>query len=191
MQTNILWKGRADHSLENCLITETGTGTAVQSVIIGKSDDALYRVDYIIRTNEYWETIYVQLKTQLFNKRISICYESDGKGFWQKNGLPENHFRGCRDVDISLTPFTNTLPVRRLALPIKETHEITVLYFDILEQQTMPVRQKYTRLSKTQYRFENIPNDFEAIITMDENGFVVDYPGLYERTDRCETGYTI
>ena len=33
-----------------------------------------------------------------------------------------------------------------------------------------------------EYKFENVPNDFEAIITVDEWGLVVNYPELFVRT---------
>jgi uncharacterized protein len=71
-------------------------------------------------------------------------------------------------VDISLTPLTNTLPVKRLQLKKGQSKEIAVIYFDLLDAQVKPVRQKYTRLSATEYLYENVPNDFEAKIKMDK-----------------------
>lgn len=65
----------------------------------------------------------------------------------------------------------------------KETgHLIKVVYIDVLERQIKPLQQRYTKLSQAEYKYENVPNDFEAIITIDEAGFVVNYPGLFVRT---------
>lgn len=61
---------------------------------------------------------------------------------------------------------------------------IRVIYLDLLEGQVQPVRQQYTRLSETQYHYQNVPNDFEAVITVDALGLVVDYPQLFTRTAR-------
>ncbi|PRD47727.1 putative glycolipid-binding domain-containing protein [Sphingobacterium haloxyli] len=41
--------------------------------------------------------------------------------------------------------------------------------------------QKYWRLSAEKHKYENVPNDFEAIITIDKSGLVVSYPELFER----------
>jgi hypothetical protein len=43
--------------------------------------------------------------------------------------------------------------------------------------------QIYTRLSEREYRFESGEGDeyFTADIMVDEDGLVVDYPGLFER----------
>jgi hypothetical protein len=51
-----------------------------------------------------------------------------------------------------------------------------------MEDKITSLKQKYTRLSKDTYHYENIPNDFEAEIKVDENGFVIDYPQLFNRT---------
>jgi hypothetical protein len=88
-----------------------------------------------------------------------------------------------------LTPFTNTLPINRLKLSEKEGEQIMVLYVDVLGRKIMPVRQKYTRLSQNSYKYENVPNDFEAVIAVDELGLVVDYPGLFKRTYITESDY--
>jgi hypothetical protein len=62
-----------------------------------------------------------------------------------------------------------------------------VIYCDILKRQIKPVHQKYTCLSNTKYRYENVPNDFEVTIEVDESGLVVDYPSLFLRTTTLET----
>ncbi len=44
----------------------------------------------------------------------------------------------CENVDVSETPFTNTLPIRRLGLTSGESAEIRVAYFDATELQSWP-----------------------------------------------------
>jgi uncharacterized protein len=101
----------------------------------------------------------------------------------------EHPFKGCLDVDIPLTPFTNSLPINRLQLALGEARQIRVIYLDLLERRIVPVNQKYIRLSRTEYHYENVPNDFEARIKVDDAGLVVDYPGLFVRTAKLETDY--
>jgi len=189
MQTNILWTGRAYYSLENCLIDTTDTGTEVNSVVVGGYEGQIYRVEYQIRTNTHWETLWVDIKYHHSNRREHLVFECEGKGHWKMNGRQAEEFDQCVDIDISLTPFTNTLPVNRLVLRHGESRKIRVIYFDILQQKVLPVFQEYTRLSNTTYKYENVPNDFEAIITVDERGFVVDYPALFQRTTLLDTNY--
>lgn len=182
MQFNILWTGREYYSLEHCVADVTATGTQINSVIIGTYKEKIYRVDYHIETNAQWETVLAEINCYHNNRRHSIRLESDGNGNWTINHQKADRFQGCMDVDIPLTPFTNTLPIRRLGLEQNQSQEIRVIYCDLLNEDIFPVNQKYTCLSPNEYHYENVPNDFEARIKVDEDGFVVDYPALFVRT---------
>jgi hypothetical protein len=120
---------------------------------------------------------------------LHIRLERDGSGNWWKDGARAPEFDGCSDVDIPLTPFTNTLPINRLNMAEGEQRQIRVIYIDLLEQKVTPVDQKYTRLSAGTYHYENVPNDFEATIEVDEWGLVVDYPELFIRKAELATNY--
>lgn len=182
MQHNILWSGREYHSLENCLLNVSTKGVEINSTIVGSYQETVYQVDYQIRTNERWETVMLEFSARLNFLKQSVRIERDGVGNWILNGNPAGTFKDCLDVDIPLTPFTNTLPIRRLRFAKDESHEIKVIYCDILEGKIIPIRQKYTRLSSTEYHYENVPNDFEATIVVDQFGLVVNYPELFVRS---------
>ena len=189
MQTNILWSGREYNSLENCLVSSTQSGFIITSTIIGYYENKIYKVDYCIKTNRNWETIFFEINSQHSNQRQFIRFEGDGRGNWTSEGKKVSRFRGCIDIDIPLTPFTNSLPINRLNLTQDQTQEIQVIYLDLLAQEIKPVRQKYVRLSSLQYHYENVPNDFEAIIQVDESGLVVDYPLLFVQAAALESSY--
>ncbi len=189
MQTNILWTGREYYSLENCLVKTNDSGSEINSVIIGQYEEKIYRVEYRIKTNPAWETLLVELHARHSNRQQDYIFKGDGKGNWIVNGKHAIAFNGCIDIDIPLTPFTNTLPIERLRLSKNEERQIKVIYFDILENHIRPVTQKYVCLSKTQFHYENIPNDFEATIEVDNLGLVVDYPSLFVRTAALAASY--
>ncbi|RYC71713.1 MULTISPECIES: putative glycolipid-binding domain-containing protein [Spirosoma] len=188
MQTTLLWAGLEHPSLEHCLITASATGFEIHSVIVGLADLGPYRVDYTITTDAYWQTTDCQLLMQLDTQTRQLHLRRDGNGNWLANNEKMTAWRGCTDVDISLTPFTNTLPINRLRLADGQAERIHVVYIDVLAQQTAAVHQRYTRRSATAYQYENVPNDFEATITVDGAGLVVDYPGLFTRHAQRQTG---
>lgn len=190
MQANILWTGREYYSLENCLVEILPNGSMISSTIVGYYEEKIYRVNYRIQTNSNWETIFLEINSQHSDQVQLLKLESDGRGNWMRNGKKTDQFQGCIDVDIPLTPFTNTLPIRRLKLRQNEVQEIQVIYCDLLNQTIKPVRQKYTCLSETEYHYENVPNDFEATIQVDKSGLVIDYPALFLRTAILESNYT-
>lgn len=179
MKSVLHWKGIEYDSLENCEVTPAQEGVDIRSVISGKYGKDIYEVEYHIRTNSRWETIFFEVKSRINDKHDVLRYEGDGRGNWKSNGKPATEFKDCIDIDIPLTPFTNTLPINRLKLKEGASAQIKVIYIDLLENRVHAVHQKYTRLSKTEYHYENVPNDFEAIITVDKSGFVIHYPALF------------
>ena len=190
MQTNILWTGIEYHSIENCVVDRTPEGAVIRSTIIGVYEGKVYEVQYRIHTNKDWETVLVELNAKHSNRQQQTLLEGDGKGNWMMNGTQAAAFNGCIDVDIPLTPFTNTLPINRLRLKEGDEQQISVIYLDILEWNTRAVNQKYTRLSDTSYHYQNVPNDFEATIETDAQGLVIDYPSLFTRSAAVESNYT-
>jgi hypothetical protein len=182
MKTNIIWTGREYYSLENCIVTINNDSTLVHSAIVGRYHEKMYDVNYRIVANPHWQTTSLEINFHINGSESSIRLVGDGHGNWKLNGEQSVRFNGCIDVDIPLTPFTNTLPIRRLRLAPGQSREIRVLYCDLLENDIRPVRQKYVCISDRMYHYENIPNDFEADIEVDDAGIVVDYPLLFERT---------
>lgn len=189
MQTNILWSGREYYSLENCLVKDSEHGSQITSTIVGSYEEKIYNVTYRIETNQNWETTFVKIYCQHNNYTQLIELESEGNGNWLVNNVKSELLKGCLDVDIPLTPFTNTLPIRRLNLSPSRSQEIKVIYCDLLKQEIKPVWQRYTCLSSSEYHYENVPNDFEATILVDESGLVIDYPSLFVRTKALKSNY--
>ncbi len=189
MQKNIVWKGLEYNSLENCIVTMQQAEIEVQSVIVGCYHQVPYRVAYHLKTNAVGNTIFLNLETQLHNTIQTLELHSDGDGNWFSEGRPQMELNGCIDVDIAVTPFTNTLPIRRLSFVPDTPQQIRVVYFDIFAQQMNALTQQYTQLSATHYTYQNVPNDFEATITVNEWGLVEDYPQLFTQTLLVESCY--
>jgi hypothetical protein len=181
MQTNITWTGQLYHSIEHCTWEDSATGNEIVSTITGTYENKIYTVEYRIETNVNWETKSVRIHTKIDNTEdVTALEKIDEK--WFLNGVLTDEFNAIYDIDISLTPFTNTLPVRRLKLMEYEKQVIAVIYFDVLEKQIKPVKQIYTRLTGDKYRYENYDKSFTADIHTDEDGLVKDYPTLFEMT---------
>jgi len=91
------------------------------------------------------------------------------------------------DIDISHTPFTNTLPIHRLALTPGESADLLVAYITVPDLSVRPVQQRYTCLSHTTsggvYRYEGLESNFTADLLVDAQGLVVDYPGIWKRAE--------
>lgn len=170
----LAWDG-----FEHLDIIPGSTGLAVRSLAIGAHDGRQYALRYELKLDTDWATRSVTIE-RLDGRRILLG--SDGKGSWSDGAArPLPALAGAIDVDISGTPLTNTLPIRRLKWNNLEPRDLTMVYIrlDTLEVTTM--RQRYTRLGPDQFRYQNVDSSFEAILEVDAEGFVVRYPGLFDR----------
>jgi uncharacterized protein len=184
MKKEIIWEGIEYHSLEYAVLVTSSGSHLISSSIVGIYKGKKYRVDYIIKTNSRWQVKYLELQSMVNNKSRKYLLASDSRAQWTLDGEKTQRFAGCTEVDISLTPFTNSLPVNRLKMRKKESQIIDVVFVDVLEGKIKRVKQQYTKLSDRSYKFQNVPNDFEAILTTDRTGFVRNYPGLFKMTNK-------
>jgi hypothetical protein len=125
--------------------------------------DKPLRVDYTVRWDADWRTLYAEVGCG--GRRIAL------------DALPP----GCVDVDIMAVTFTNTLPIRRLNLPIGESREINAAFITVPSLEVQVARQRYTRLAENEYRYEGVDTGFTAALTVDAGGIVIDYPQLSRR----------
>lgn len=181
MQTSIIWKGLDSYSTEHCHIMLCESGPVVQATIIGAEKGKVYKTGYVIKCNEKWHTLSLDLSSSFDDVLSEHRLRSDGRGNWTQDGKDAAFLKGCLDIDISQTPFTNSLFINRANLQVGSMQEVSLIYVDVLQRELSVKLQQYTRLSRRQYRFANVPNDFEALVSVDDSGIVTHYEGLFTR----------
>ena len=184
---NILWMPWAGPGLEHLRLVQHDDLILADGLIIGvtEADGRPFRAHYNIQCDARWHVRELRIDMlDPANRRLDLM--SDGAGHWfSDSGEPLPGLVGCFDVDISATPFTNMLPIRRLALPPGAAADVNVVYIALPELTVTPGMQRYTCLaidpSGARYRFESRSHDFTAELPVDAHGLVEDYPGLFRR----------
>src|SRR5215217_9059098 len=72
---------------------------------------------------------------------------SDGSGGWLVDGNPAPELRGCVDVDVEASAFTNALPVHRLRLNVGQAAEAPAVYVRALDLTIERLEQRYARVA--------------------------------------------
>jgi uncharacterized protein len=181
MKRTIIWERVDFTGVEHLLFNDSGNVKTAAGHIIGVSENQPFAVNYRIEINADWKVSAFKIISLDVSAR-QIEMNSDGRGKWfDENSEHREEFDGCFEIDITLTPFTNTLPVKRLNLAAGERKEISVLYIELPEFNIKRVEQFYTKLDERLYVYEGYPKDFRARLPLDENDFVIDYPELFRR----------
>jgi hypothetical protein len=172
------WDG-AEAGLEHVEIRTGGDHILVEGLAIGATDGEPFGLDYRLVLDRAWRVREAALRTAAGR---SLQLTSDGAGLWTVNGFFDETLSGCIDLDIEATPFTNTLPIRRLALASGQAATVEVVYIRVPSLATAPACQRYTALTPNErYRFESLESGFSADLPVDPHGLVTDYPGLFRR----------
>ncbi|MDZ5619405.1 putative glycolipid-binding domain-containing protein [Nocardioides sp. HM23] len=143
-------------------------------------DGEAYAVTYEITLDDRWRTRRVQVSSDTVAGTRTTVLVSDGDGRWTVEGHPAPHLDGLVDVDLEASACTNTLPIHRLRLPADEVVTASAVYVQALDLTVRRLDQTYRRLDDHRFDYTS-EGDFRAVLTYDDAGLVLDYPGIAVR----------
>ena len=138
---------------------------------------------YVIHADDDWITTEGHVSGWRGREPIDLRLERDGDGAWTLNDEPCPTVHGCIDLDLSFTPATNLLSLRRLDLAVGRSAEVRSAWLQWPEVRLTPLVQRYHRRSETAYDYESdIPDAevFRAVLWVQPRGWVLDYAGLWQ-----------
>jgi hypothetical protein len=173
-----VWQGIYHQTLEYLSVQEN-SGWTLESTITGVAGGQPVNTRYQIVLDNAWQVQQVGIQKingpSFYLRRLE-------NGWVNKEGVELSNLKECIDVDISFTPCTNTLPIRRLRLTEGASAPIDVVYFDLENWEVRPMKQQYTNKGHGIYQYKNLSgSDFTSEIAVDESGFVIDYPEIWRR----------
>ena len=178
-------------------VTVTGSTLSATGVAIG-THPTPYRVDYQLTTVDAYVTARLVVRTQGNAWRRALDLERASSGAWSCTTEAEGDLdqpapggelamvRGALDCDLGLSPTTNSMPVLRHRLhegggPI----DLLMAWVSVPDLAVHPSRQRYTFVRRDStariVRFQSLDGPFEAEIGFDDDGVVLDYPGIARR----------
>ncbi|HEU4691059.1 MAG TPA: putative glycolipid-binding domain-containing protein [Vicinamibacterales bacterium] len=173
-------KNREGLGLEHLLLAER---TADSVVLAFDEERRPFRLTYRLAWNDSWQLRDAELVLTTESLTRSLSLHTDGQGHWrERDGRAIDDLDGCVDIDIWPTPFTNSFPIRREPMAVGERRQFRMAWIFAPDLTARAQPQAYTRLADRTYRFESLDgSDFRADLSVDGDGIVLDYPGLFRR----------
>jgi uncharacterized protein len=173
----VLWQGVETGALDRCRL-ETGLdGLRLSGTVLTAEFGYPLDVRYLVETPSDGLTRRVEL--ELDGGAVRRVLLADGAGHWRWEDGPElPEVAGALDVDLTATPATNTLPIRRLAgLDVGQAADFKMAWVQFPGLEVLDSAQRYERLAPDRWRFST--GDFTAELLVDPEGLVLDYSGLF------------
>jgi hypothetical protein len=177
--TAILWQA-SDGGSEVCVLERAGGGRRLRGTVLTHEAKRPIELRYEVTVDGAWATTDVHVYVSFAGGELHEPVELGD--LWSEEKRPPG-LEDCVDVDLSFTPATNTLPIRRLGLGVGEEQEIAVAWLVWPELRFERAVQRYARLGEDRYRYAQ--DDFEAELTVDEDGLVLEYEGLWKAVARA------
>ena len=142
-----LWRPWSGPGLEHLRLTRRGAQNVADSLVIVVDAGRVYRVAYDVRCDARWRVRELRVSSTTADAATTRWLEADGQGHWHDaSGAALPALDGCVDVHLAFSPFTNTLPIRRLALTPGDAAKLAVVYLALPDLTPTPDGQRYTCL---------------------------------------------
>lgn len=175
----------AREGFEVVFLRSEGDGFRLSGGSAAVEEGEAWSVRYAVMLDAGWVTRSAAVVGLSGSGAYEVRLEADGNGAWLLDGEPAPQLEGCLDVDLEASACTNAFPVKRLDLSVGEAANAPAAYVRASVPEVQRLEQHYRRLEDLgtgpRYCYESPAFDFQAILTYDRFGLVVDYPEIAER----------
>jgi hypothetical protein len=172
--------------MESVRVQLSGNRIKAYGRIVSAATDSTppFSASYDLVTDESGVTKRLSMTVTMAERERQLSIAHDEENMW----LVQNHsgetsraaFDGALDVDVVFSPFFNALPIRRTGLHRSaESITLPVVYVWLPDLVVKPSTITYSSGGDDGIKLHSPVAD--TTITVDDNGFIIDYPGLAER----------
>jgi hypothetical protein len=176
----------AREGFEVVFLRREGDGYRLDGHSTALEEGEAFGVRYAVTLDAGWATRSAVVVGRSGSGAYEVRLEGDGNGAWRIDGEPAPHLDGLLDVDLEASACTNAFPVKRLDLSVGEASNAPAAYVRAAVPDVERLEQRYRRLedlepNRARYDYNSPAFDFRAVLTYDQFGLVLDYPGIADR----------
>ena len=178
--TTILWRRIDNPGHDAARFWETADERTIEGTAVFREEGRSARLDYRVVCDASWHTQTARVTGWVDATPVELVIAARPSREWTINGQSCPDVSGCDDVDLSFTPATNLLPIRRLALGIGARAAVRSAWLRFPALTLQPLDQVYERVGDSQYHYESDRGAFTATLDVSATGLVTRYSGLWE-----------
>nr|WP_234807370.1 putative glycolipid-binding domain-containing protein [Mycolicibacter senuensis] len=173
--------------MESVRVQLSGNRIRANGRIVAAATDAhpAFSAYYDLKTDESGATKRLGVTVTVAERDRQLVIARDEENMWlitDSRGQSRASYDGALDIDVVFSPFFNTLPIRRARLHERAAAvALPTVYLWLPEMSVVAAEASY-RSTEAGITILTPGTDRDGTtITVDEDGFVIDYPGLAAR----------
>lgn len=185
MTSELIWRHLDTAGWEHVRVVADHPGWDVyDSIFVRTHGDLVLRGGYTLVTDKQWRTLELRLMVETSPGTMEgLHLMTEGDGRWtdaDERHIPE--LDGIFDIEIQWTPLTASLPINRIPLEIGAEQQVSVAFISLPDLVIAPMVQTFARIDDSHVRHSSPVRPKMAELTIDEHGYVVEYPNHFSRS---------
>jgi uncharacterized protein len=170
------WRRTDQDGTDRCTLSRVDHGWMLTGQAIWHEQGPV-SLNYVVRCDEDWHTFSADVAGTRSGQKVALRLLKGSQG-WTLNDTLQPDTAACADIDLSFTPATNLLPLRRLTFENATPKPVRAAWLVPDLDRIQPLDQTYARSEDGAFTYASA--NFTAQLEIHPSGFVTRYPGLWE-----------
>jgi uncharacterized protein len=184
----LTWRAQDARRMESVRVQLSGKRIKANGRIVAAAADThpAFAAYYDLQTDETGATKRLGMTVTLAERERQLAVARDEENMWlvtDQRGESRAAYEGALDVDVVFSPFFNVLPIRRCGM-LERALSISVptIYVSLPDMSVNSAMVSYSSAGPGTAEGIKVHSPVaETTLTVDSDGFIVNYPGLAER----------
>jgi uncharacterized protein len=184
----LTWRAHDVSRMESVRVQLSGKRIKANGQIVAAAAETnpAFHAYYDLQTDEAGATKRIGLTVTLAERERQLSIARDEENMWlvtDQRGESRAAYNGALDVDVVFSPFFNALPIRRIGLHERaESITLPMVYVNLPDMSVSAATVSYSSAGSGNLEAIAVKSPVaDTTLTVDADGFIVDYPGLAER----------
>ncbi|MFZ0230270.1 MAG: putative glycolipid-binding domain-containing protein [Mycobacterium sp.] len=184
----LTWRAHDARRMESVRVQLSGKRIKANGRIVAAATDTnpAFAAYYDLYTDETGATKRLGMTVTVAERERQLVVARDEENMWlitDHRGESRSAYDGALDVDVVFSPFFNALPIRRCGLNERaDTITVPTIYVTLPDMSIASAPVSYSSAEPGAGEGIKVHSPVsETTLTVDDDGFIVDYPSVAER----------
>jgi hypothetical protein len=176
--SSMLWRRLDVPGHDACRLEGAHDGWRLEGAAVFRGKEGPTYLAYSVQCGALWRTVSGQIHGFVGERAVEAVIARRGSA-WALNGALVPGLDHLLDLDLSFTPATNLLQLRRVSIAPQESIPLAVAWFDADAETLTELPQIYERRGSNAFWYRAPSVDYEGLLELAPNGFIRNYPKLW------------